>query len=198
MGKREDNKRRKREALLTCGLHAFTEQGWERSSIEGIAKDAGVARGTFYLYFEDKLALYAAVASPWWDALFAALEAVDSELADASDARSVYERMTATLVQLGLEHAELVTLQFRESRAPGEAGDWVRSQESRLAALVTRLTEHALRRGLIDVPDARVATLVVLGAVERLFWEFLEGDGLPEPLEAADAALRVLARGLGL
>lgn len=54
MGKIDCNKKKKREALLDSAFKLFTDKGIYKTSISDIVKDAGVAKGTFYLYFEDK------------------------------------------------------------------------------------------------------------------------------------------------
>lgn len=54
MGKAEENKKAKREALLSTAFDLFTAQGFPATSIANIAEKAGVAKGTFYLYFKDK------------------------------------------------------------------------------------------------------------------------------------------------
>lgn len=54
MGKAEENKLRKRESLLDTAFKLFTEKGIHNTSIADIVEQAGVAKGTFYLYFKDK------------------------------------------------------------------------------------------------------------------------------------------------
>lgn len=54
MGKVEENKRQKKERLLNTAFTLFTTQGLTKTSISDIASAAGVAKGTFYLYFRDK------------------------------------------------------------------------------------------------------------------------------------------------
>ncbi|SEA23676.1 transcriptional regulator, TetR family [Lachnospiraceae bacterium NK3A20] len=53
-GKAAENKRQKREALLNTAFDLFTQQGITNTSIANIVERAGVAKGTFYLYFKDK------------------------------------------------------------------------------------------------------------------------------------------------
>ncbi len=57
LGKAELNKRQKKEALLRTAFDLFTKKGITETSISDIAKEAGVAKGTFYLYFKDKIDL---------------------------------------------------------------------------------------------------------------------------------------------
>ena len=54
MGKLEDNKKIKREAILDAAFLLFTTKGLTKTSVADITAAAGVAKGTFYLYFKDK------------------------------------------------------------------------------------------------------------------------------------------------
>ena len=54
MGKVEDNKKKKQNTLLKTAFELFTSKGIQKTSISDIVNKAGVAKGTFYLYFTDK------------------------------------------------------------------------------------------------------------------------------------------------
>lgn len=54
MGKVEINKKQKKDALLNAAFDIFTNIGINKTSISEIVEKAGVAKGTFYLYFADK------------------------------------------------------------------------------------------------------------------------------------------------
>lgn len=54
MSKIDENKQMKREALLDAAFRLFTGKGIHKTSISDIVENAGVAKGTFYLYFKDK------------------------------------------------------------------------------------------------------------------------------------------------
>lgn len=54
MGKADLNKKLKMESLLNTSFELFTSQGLNKTSISDIVEKAGVAKGTFYLYFKDK------------------------------------------------------------------------------------------------------------------------------------------------
>lgn len=61
MGKVQQNKQVKRQALLDAAYELFLENGLAKTSISEIASKANVAKGTFYLYFSDKDALLRAL-----------------------------------------------------------------------------------------------------------------------------------------
>lgn len=54
MSKIQENKKRKKESLFNTAYELFTTKGIQKTAISDIVDKAGVAKGTFYLYFTDK------------------------------------------------------------------------------------------------------------------------------------------------
>ena len=54
LSKKEINKIKKRKRLIESAYNCFLEKGFEKTTIGDITEGAGVAKGTFYLYFKDK------------------------------------------------------------------------------------------------------------------------------------------------
>lgn len=54
LGKLSEKKRLKMESLLNTSFDLFITKGISKTSVADIAEKAGVAKGTFYLYFKDK------------------------------------------------------------------------------------------------------------------------------------------------
>ncbi|HCT90514.1 MAG TPA: TetR family transcriptional regulator [Lachnospiraceae bacterium] len=84
MGKVEHNKRQKRDSLLDSAFSLFIDNGFTKTSISDIVKQAGVAKGTFYLYFRDKYDirnhLITSKANQVFQAAYAELTARDEEM----------------------------------------------------------------------------------------------------------------------
>ena len=57
MGKLEINKKLKQNSLYQAAFDLFTNKGFAKTTISDIVKKAELAKGTFYLYFEDKYEL---------------------------------------------------------------------------------------------------------------------------------------------
>ena len=72
MGKVELNKQKKRESLLDSAFQLFTNNGFSKTSVSDIVNHAGVAKGTFYLYFADKFDLRNKLIASQADKLFLA------------------------------------------------------------------------------------------------------------------------------
>src|SRR5882672_10260277 len=62
----------KREAILQAARTLFAKKGYDETTIADIAKEAGIAVGTVYLYFRNKREVYTGVALD-----------IDSMIADA-------------------------------------------------------------------------------------------------------------------
>ncbi len=54
MGKIKEKQQRKKQMLLETAFNLFTSKGINETTIQDIASEAGMAKGTFYLYFKDK------------------------------------------------------------------------------------------------------------------------------------------------
>lgn len=52
----------KKERIIDAAIEVFRENGIEKTPVSSIVKRAGIAQGTFYLYFSSKLALMPAIA----------------------------------------------------------------------------------------------------------------------------------------
>ena len=53
-----ESREARRAQILDRALDVFAEQGYHRASVTDLVKAAGVARGTFYLYFDGKEAIF--------------------------------------------------------------------------------------------------------------------------------------------
>lgn len=51
----------RREQILCAALEVFADRGYHATGVSDIVKQAGVARGTFYLYFESKRSVFDAL-----------------------------------------------------------------------------------------------------------------------------------------
>ena len=58
---RAEQASQRKELILQAALNEFSEKGFSASRMDDIAKTAGVAKGTLYLHFKDKEALFSAL-----------------------------------------------------------------------------------------------------------------------------------------
>ena len=199
MGKREDNKARKRGDLEQAALALFLAQGFVATSIEQIVAEAGVARGTFYLYFDDKESLFHALVSaaldPVVDALLDARMTLEAA-ASPAETQAAYGMLAAALATAVTEHPEATLLYYREQRNPGPIGQWLRTRQGQLDQFVVELVQSLADRGLIRATASQVTALAIVGAIDRLAYAWLSGVELGDPAEVGPAIIRLFGDGL--
>jgi AcrR family transcriptional regulator len=178
VGRREENKAHKRSELERVGLELFISQGYAATSVEQIVAGADVARGTYYLYFHDKEALFKTLVERLAVQIFDALEECGEALEKAKDpatAIAAYEELRGQVVAAILAHPGVALLYFRELRTSGAVGDWVRSLRERIDAFVTEMLSAMMKRGLMRKANAEVAAHAIFGAIERVVFDGLTG-----------------------
>src|SRR5690606_3165505 len=52
----------KKERIIHAAMEVFTEKGLEKTKVSDIVKKAGIAQGTFYIYFSSKLSVVPSIA----------------------------------------------------------------------------------------------------------------------------------------
>lgn len=75
----------KRDAVLRAATDVFSQKGFSRATVAEIAQRANVAKGTPYLYFQDKADLFCAVFDDWCKTLFEVASGPLSAGASASE-----------------------------------------------------------------------------------------------------------------
>lgn len=96
----------KKEALLDSALKLFTEKGIAETSVSEIAKDAQMAKGTFYLYFKDKYEIRDCLIARQTHLIF---QRAQRELCD------IFEKMASDEVEDGIVYLlENIIDQFTE------------------------------------------------------------------------------------
>lgn len=72
-GIREAKKRETRRAILQAAIRLFAEKGYDRTSVEDLARAAGIGKGTIYGYFQEKSEIFLAFCEEEIDYAFAVL-----------------------------------------------------------------------------------------------------------------------------
>src|SRR5690606_1495405 len=105
----------RREQILKAAAHLFARQGYHVTTVSDIAKEAQVAQGTVYLYFESKNAVFEALVDETLDLFKSVLSWGSAHIA----APDVAERLPGIFRRvLGLlaENRILVRLMLTEVR----------------------------------------------------------------------------------
>jgi TetR/AcrR family transcriptional regulator, fatty acid metabolism regulator protein len=182
----------RRDELVSAAARVFADQGVANTAVSDIVGTAGVAQGTFYLYFQTKDDIVLAVVERFADGMMTALEeAVDKEASSAVDELRALGRALSDLTSLPGAADISRFLHLPENRPLHDRLD--EHLTPRLTPIVKRVVEHGVAQGVFSVPDPQAAAWFVLGGLRSVEWAGVPLAGLPAALDAAtDLALRVL------
>lgn len=199
-GTRAINRRQRTETICAAALGLFLEQGLEATTVDAITREAGVAKGSFYRYFEDKAQLVEALFEPLTTAFDQALREAQTELEAAkkpAELPAVYQRLAAALAAALFSSPRVARLYLQERRAPDQGPRRpIRALARRIEEGAVELTRVAHRRKLLKPLPPAVTAVAVVGAVEELLFASLEGAALGAPDEIVDALVRMILDGL--
>lgn len=163
----------RRRQILEAALSVFAQQGYHQTSVSDLVSAAGVARGTFYLYFDGKAAIFHELMDDLMNELRGTIRGVDT----SDGAEPIPSQLHGT-VQRVLEalsdNRALCRILFREAVGLDEEVD--RKLQSFYAALL-RYIEQALRNGqelgFVRDLDVEVAASCALGSVKEVVSRYL-------------------------
>jgi len=177
-------KAERRQHILLAARDAFAKRGYHQTTVDDIVAEAGVARGTFYLYFEDKRAVLADLFDRFSSRILMAIMRIDP----AEEGRSVADQARENLrAIIGVCLAERAMTKILFTDASGVDPDFARKLFTFYDAMVQQLTE-SLREGqalgIVADGEPRVLAYLSLGALKELLYQAVT-LGLAE--ESADA-----------
>ena len=177
----------RREDLLDAGLAVFREQGMRTATVEDVTTRAGVAKGTFYLYFKTKEELGAALRERF---AFEMLQAAEKMLAglEADDWAGRAEALVRSVIRFQLERRDLAELVFHGLPRP-EGGDVVVESERRVLELFTDAVERGAAEGRFAVDDPQMTATLLFHAIHGALTGLAHGTGGEERLTAAASQL---------
>lgn len=170
----------RREAILAAALDAFVERGFAATRIEDIAAQAGVAKGTVYLHFADKEALFQELVRTNIGPLIARL---GHPPAGDGSARAMIETFAVTFVRevAGTRRGDILRLIISEgTRFPQLSEFYYREVVARGVEAMSRMIALGISRGEIrNEALARFPQLVVAPAMLGVIWQGLFGAYAP-------------------
>jgi AcrR family transcriptional regulator len=165
----------RRQAILDAALTEFAERGFEAARLDDIAARAGVAKGTLYLYFDDKEKLFEGLIRNAVDPVLGQLDAIAE--APELPVDQALEALFSTFENevLGTKRKLLMRLLIAEGpRFPAIAEFHYRNVVSRIMPLIRKVAERAVRRGEFPTDAAaRFPQLIAAPLIAAVVWDAL-------------------------
>ncbi|MFZ2871664.1 TetR/AcrR family transcriptional regulator [Zavarzinia sp.] len=175
----------KQRQVMAAASELFMDQGFAGTSMDAVARKAGVSKATVYAHFASKEDLFEAMVAQGSVERFASLMTADLDTLGVEAALSTvaHEFMGVLTSPQSLKTLRLVMAEA--GRRPDLAARFYRAGPAKVMAALTAYLERARARGDLDIEDPRIAA--------ELFFGMIRGDlhirrmlGLADQLQRTD------------
>jgi AcrR family transcriptional regulator len=195
--KRKEASAHRRRAILDAARTVFAKQGYGKTVVEDIARQADIGKGTLYLYFPSKEQIYLA-------ALLEDAQRLDDDSRLAMAEANTWREKLRAYIQVRLryfdEHQDFVRIYLTEFRSMCMQGKPLHAELYRLSehgeAQLAQMFAAAAARGDVREIDPELAASTVTELTRGLMERRLRPWGRPAGPADLEFAVDLLCRGL--
>ena len=185
----------RKHRLVDSAKLAFALKGYHETSISEIVRQAGIARSTFYQYFDSKLDLFESILESFLQDLHESIQPISVVAGAPNPVSQIQDNLTRVL-NLVLEEGDLTRILMHNT------GALDRTMVSRLeefysqaAGMIQRSLNLGISMNLIRPCDTRITSYSIIGAVKEVIFQ-LTSSQEPRP-STPDLVKQLLEFGLG-
>ena len=184
----------KREHVTRCAVSEFARQGYKQASISRIVAASGIAKGSFYQYFEDKDDLFIhIVLTEVGGVKQAAYEQVRSRIEQASNLSQFLRNVAKTQLRAFREQPELFSISLdllRMSPAEPVYKKLMQTVESSQNTFFLPIINHEIEQGRIDAKvNPRLLNYMLMGMTQYQLSMFSSGEASDFDEQSIDSML---------
>jgi AcrR family transcriptional regulator len=162
----------RRSEILQSALGLFREEGFDKVTVESIAKKAGIAKGSFYNYFKSKEDVYEAVVS---SVASQTLELTKVILDGAGSPRERLLRYVDWTFELAAKQEKSLSRVLNPDASKAQQKIYLAALDegiSQMTPMFTRLFEEGMASGDFALPNASYTAAFLLGAFRNIHASF--------------------------
>jgi len=193
----ERAKQERRRQILAAAKSVFADAGYHGASIHAIIERAQIARGTFYLYFESKAAVFDSILDQALADLRARIHRIEVVDPAAPPVQvQLREQVVATLEYIVKDRA-LATLLLSAGHTPDvEAAERLDQFFAEMRDLLRRALESGMEIGLLRKVHPDLVSAAMLGLVRGVIEHLVRKDGEMTVDDVVNELLMVALRGV--
>jgi len=179
----------RRREILDAAKELFAERGFHASSISDIIKRARIARGTFYLYFNSKDAVFESILELAIDELQARIIGVNLEEGAPPPAVQLHQNVSRVLEYMLADRA-LIQLVLGHGLPPdAPMAKRVDSFFAHVETLIETSLSYGMSVGLVRKCDPGLTAAQILGSVRGGMGRLMKS---PESFEVTEVASQLI------
>ena len=185
----------KREAILRAGTTVFARNGYFNSKVSDIAREAGIADGTVYLYFKSKEEILHSIFDR---SVEEALEAARERVKRIEDPREKLRQIAHMhLERLGADRDLAVVFQVELRGSTKFMEEFSAAGFAEYLALIRSTFEEGQRAGLFRAElNARVVAKILFGALDEMATNWILSKRRYKLAPMADHVLDIFLNGV--
>jgi len=185
----------KYEAILRAAIKVFAGSGFFNSKVADIAREAGVADGTVYLYFKNKDDILVSIFNHYMDE---ALAAGKASLAEIDDPIEKLRRIVrAHLERLGRDRNLAVVFQVELRSSTKFMEQFSATKVTEYLELIRAVIEDGQREGVFRAGiNTKVAAKVLFGALDEMATNWVLSRKRYNLISTAEPVLDVFLNGV--
>lgn len=161
----------RREQISNVARDVFARRGYHQTTIDDIVLQAGIARGTFYLYFEDKRAIFSELIDQFALRLTQAIQRIVTDDSTRPVAEQVRENIRAILRTCLAERA-MTKILFTDANGVDPAFDRkLATFYDTVVQLLTDSLKEGQALGIVAEGEPRVLAYLSIGALKELLYQ---------------------------
>lgn len=187
----------KYEAILRAAIKVFARGGFFNSKVADVAREAGVADGTVYLYFKNKDDILVSIFNHFMDL---ALAKGRASLAEVDDPQEKLKRIVYRhLESLGRDRDLAVVFQVELRSSSKFMEQFSATKVTEYLELIRRVIEEGQREGLFrKTLNAQIASKVLFGALDEMVTNWVLSKKRYNLISMADPVIDVFVNGIAV
>jgi AcrR family transcriptional regulator len=190
--------RRKEEVILKAAARTFAKKGFHRTKVSDIVKGAGIARGTFYLYYKSKTELFEKLLDELMTQVIKNFADIDYHILNTQE--DFYKhvlKVSQRFKDLVLKNRDLASIFLKEiGMVGGKFQKKLESYHKGLMEISKEFLNYCHNKGIIRKVNPEVISYVASGIVRELLSRFLNGQIEADVDEIIEEGVRLYVNGL--
>ena len=157
----------RKKIVLRCAKAVFSQKGYHQTSISDIIQRAGIARGTFYLYFQSKRDVFDSILDELVKELGGIVKRID--LDSSNPPLEQLRSILRSVIMLALEDPDMTQILLsRAVSLDSEFDSKLREFYEQVLGKIESALQHGIELGLVRKCDTKITACCILGCVKEV------------------------------